>query len=129
MQEEIVDLLSGTRGHFRFESGHHGELWLELDSMFVRPGALARPVAELARRLSARDVEAVCGPLVGGAFLAQLLAARLGVEFFYSEPSAQPRRDALYSAEYRIPAALRARVRGRAVAVADDVVNAGSARE
>ena len=127
MQEEIVDLMSGTRGHFRFESGHHGELWLELDSMFVRPGALTGPVAELARRLSARGVEAVCGPLVGGAFLAQMLAARLGVEFFYSEPSARPRQDALYSAEYRIPAALRERARGRAVAVADDVVNAGSA--
>ena len=41
MQEEIVELMSGTRGHFRFESGHHGELWLELDSMFVRPGALS----------------------------------------------------------------------------------------
>jgi orotate phosphoribosyltransferase len=39
LQEEIVDLMSGTSGHFRFESGHHGELWLELDSLFVRPDA------------------------------------------------------------------------------------------
>jgi orotate phosphoribosyltransferase len=127
LQQQIVDLMSGTRGHFRFESGHHGELWLELDSLFVRPEALARPVAELARRLSALGVEAVCGPLVGGAFLAQMLAARLEVEFFYSAPSARPRRAALYSAEYRLPAAVRERVRGRAVAVVDDVINAGSA--
>ena len=119
--------MSGTSGHFRFESGHHGELWLELDSLFVRPDALARPVAELARRLSPLGVEAVCGPLVGGAFLAQLLAARLEVEFLYSEPSARPQRDALYSAEYRVPAALREPIRGRAVAVVDDVINAGSA--
>jgi orotate phosphoribosyltransferase len=127
LQEEIVDLMSGTSGHFRFESGHHGELWLELDSLFVRPDALARPVGELARRLSPLGVEAVCGPLVGGAFLAQMLAARLEVEFLYSEPSATPQRDALYSAEYRVPAALRERIRGRAVAVVDDVINAGSA--
>jgi orotate phosphoribosyltransferase len=127
LQQQIVDLMSGTRGHFRFESGHHGELWLELDSLFVRPEALARPVAELARRLSALGVEAVCGPLVGGAFLAQMLAARLEVEFYYSQPSARPRRAALYSTEYRLPAAVRERVRGRAVAVVDDVINAGSA--
>ena len=107
VHEEIVDLMSGTSGHFRFESGHHGELWLEPDSLFVRSDALARPVAELARRLSAHGVEAVCGPLVGGAFLAQMLAARLEVEFLYAEPSAWPQPGWLFLAGFRLPPPFR----------------------
>jgi hypothetical protein len=30
MQEEIVSLLAARSGHFRYESGHHGDLWLEI---------------------------------------------------------------------------------------------------
>jgi len=127
MQEEIVGLVSATRGHFLFESGHHGELWLELDSLFVRPGDLARPAEELSRRLAPHGVDAFCGPLSGGAFLAQALATRLDVEFFYAERSAPPQGDALFSAEYRVPGALRDRLRGTTVAIVDDVINAGSA--
>ncbi len=38
--------------------------------------------------MSARRIDAVCGPLSGGAFLAQLIAADLGVEFAFAERSA-----------------------------------------
>ena len=40
---------------------------------------------------------------------------------------AAPSGAGLYAARYRIPDALRDRLRGRSVAVVDDVVNAGSA--
>jgi hypothetical protein len=30
------------RGHFVLESGHHGNLWLDLNSLFLRPAALLR---------------------------------------------------------------------------------------
>lgn len=127
MQEEVVNLLAARKGHFRFESGHHGDLWLELDPLYVRPGRLRRFAAELARRLAAHGVEAVCGPLVGGAFLAQLVAQELEVEFYFAEQFARPRSDGLYPVGYRIPDALRPSARGKGTAVIDDVINAGSA--
>lgn len=127
MQEELISLMAARKGHFRLESGHHGNLWLDLDPLFLRPGRLRRFVVALAGRLAAHSVEAVCGPLVGGAFLAQRVASELDVEFYYAERIAPPSGDALYSVEYRIPNALRPRVHGKAIAILDDVINAGSA--
>src|ERR1700719_3783535 len=106
MQEELVRLVAARKGHFRLESGHHGDLWLELDPLFLRPGRLRPFAAELARRLAAHGVEAVCGPLVGGAFLAQMVAQELDVEFYYTEQVAVPNGAGLYSANYRLLASL-----------------------
>jgi orotate phosphoribosyltransferase len=127
LQEDVVKLLAARKGHFRFESGYHGDLWLELDPLYVRPICLRQLIAELARRLAGHGVEAVCGPLVGGAFLAQLVAQELDVEFYFAEQLARSQSDGLYPVAYRIPDALRSRVRGKATAVVDDVINAGSA--
>ena len=127
MQEELVSLLSARKGHFRLESGHHGDLWLDLDPLFLRPGHLRRFTVELARRLSAHDIDAVCGPLAGGAFLAQMVAVELDVEFYYAERIVRAPGDASSTVEYRLPSTLRPRVRGKSVAIVDDVINAGSA--
>jgi orotate phosphoribosyltransferase len=108
------------------ESGHHGDLWLDLDGLFTRPTRVARFATELATRIAAHEAEAVCGPLVGGAFLAEMIASCLDVEFFYSERAA-PAGGGLYAVDYRLPAALRGAVRGKRVAIVDDVVNAASA--
>jgi orotate phosphoribosyltransferase len=118
LQHEIVGLLSARRGHFLLESGHHGDLWLELDPLFVRPARLEPFEAELGRRLGGHGIETVCGPLTGGAFLAELVAAHLDLEFCWTER---------FAPEYRIPDALRGGLRGKTVAIVDDVVNAGSA--
>jgi orotate phosphoribosyltransferase len=127
LREELASLLAVRQGHFRLESGHHGGLWLDLDLLFLRPSGLRRFAAELAKRLSRHRIDAVCGPLVGGALLAQMVASELDVEFYHAERKAHPRNDATNFVEYRIPDALRPRMRGRAVAVVDDVINAGSA--
>jgi orotate phosphoribosyltransferase len=123
----LIEALDTRRGHFRLESGHHGELWLDLDGLFARPARLAPFVAELAEQLSGCDADVVCGPLVGGAFVAQAVAEQLGIEASWTERVAAPSRAGLYAARYRISDALRGRLRGRSVAVVDDVVNAGSA--
>jgi orotate phosphoribosyltransferase len=123
----LIEALNARRGHFRLESGHHGELWLDLDGLFARPARLAPFVAELAERLSGCGADVVCGPLVGGAFVGQAVAERLGIEASWTERVAAPSGAGLYAARYRVPDALRDRVRGRSVAVVDDVVNAGSA--
>jgi orotate phosphoribosyltransferase len=117
-ERDIVGLLQARRGHFLLESGHHGDLWLELDALFVRPARLEGFAAELGRQLTARGVEALCGPLTGGAFLAQTVALRQDLEFAWSERS---------DGGYRIPDELREGLAGKAVAIVDDVVNAASA--
>jgi orotate phosphoribosyltransferase len=127
MQEEVVALMAAREGHFRLESGHHGNLWLELDPLYLRPSRLRRFAGELARRLAGHGIEAVCGPLVGGAFLAQMVAQELDVEFYFAEQFARPTPDGLYPVGYRVPDALRPCARGKATAVVDDVINAGSA--
>jgi orotate phosphoribosyltransferase len=127
MREELVSLLEPRRGHFRLESGHHGDLWLEIPRLYRRPGRLRRFAAELARRLAAHGIEAVCGPLVEGALLAQMVAEELDVEFSFAEQFARSQGDGLYPVGYRIPDVLRPIVRGKTTAVVDDVINAGSA--
>jgi hypothetical protein len=42
MADELVSMLAARKGHFGLESGHHGELWLELDSLYLHPARLAR---------------------------------------------------------------------------------------
>ncbi len=69
----------------------------------------------------------MCGPLVEGAFLAQMVAEELDVEFTFAEQFARPQGDGLFPVGYRIPDALRPLVRGKVIAVVDDVINAGSA--
>jgi orotate phosphoribosyltransferase len=127
MQEELVSRLTPRKGHFRFESGHHGDLWLEIPRLYIRPRDLRRFVAELARRLAAHGVEAVCGPLVEGAFLAQMVAEELDAKFYFAEQCPPTQNDGLYPMGYRIPKALRADARAKRTAVVDDVINAGSA--
>lgn len=122
MEEQILSLLSARRGHFLLESGHHGTLWLDLDTLFLRPAALLSFTRELARRLRGQGVEAVVGPLVGGAFVAEAVAAELDVRFAFAE-----RRSAGQGVTYVIPDAFHDHLRGRTVAIVDDAINAGSA--
>jgi orotate phosphoribosyltransferase len=124
-QDALLALMSARTGHFPLESGHHGELWLDLDALFWEP-ALEPSARQLAERLRPHAPDVVCGPLVGGALLAQLVAARLGVRFSFTERDSAG-DGGLYAATYRLPDALTVRLPGLRVAVVDDVVNAGSA--
>jgi len=127
VQQELLELFGARRGHFRFESGHHGDLWLEVPRAFLNPVRLRRYAAELARLLGSHRVEAVCGPLVEGAFLAQMVAEQLHLEFYFAEQFARGSATDLYPIGYRIPHSLRAAVAGKRTALVDDVINAGSA--
>ncbi|MBC7870433.1 MAG: orotate phosphoribosyltransferase [Chitinophagaceae bacterium] len=127
MPIELLNLLSARNGHFKLESGHHSDLWLELDQLFVRQREVHQFAHELADRLSGYGITAICGPLAGGAFVAQIIAIKLDVEFYYTERFVLPTQDALYPVEYRLPKSLRKNIKGKAVAIVDDVINAGSA--
>jgi len=124
--DEVFAALPARQGHFLLESGYHTDLWLTLDGLFTEPARVGPLVAALADRFRSYRVDGVCGPFVGGAFLAQLLAAALGVRFYYTEPDAPVARTGLFEARYRLPAELRRLVRGQRVAVVDDAISAGS---
>ncbi|HEY9241315.1 MAG TPA: phosphoribosyltransferase [Streptosporangiaceae bacterium] len=141
MDAGVIELARPRRGHFELGTGYHGDVWLDLDALFLRPALLQPHVEWLAGRLREHQVDAVCGPLEGGAFLALALATRLGVAFLpgYRAPAgpgaAAPVRPAAAAPAgpgggpavgYRLPA-VPGGIGGWRVAIADDAVNAGTA--
>jgi orotate phosphoribosyltransferase len=123
----FLRLVSGRRGHFRLESGHHSSLWLDLDPLFVEPRRIEPFVAALATALEPHEVSAVCGPLLGGAFVGQLVAQTLDADFYFTERVMPAEPQGMYRAQYRLPPALAQRLRGQRIAMVDDVMSAGSA--
>jgi orotate phosphoribosyltransferase len=120
-----IDGLSIREGHFLLESGLHTATWIDLGSLFLDPQTLAPHIAALATLVSRHQVSAVCGPLLGGAFVAQALALELGVRFYYAERVYSNPRE-LFQAVYRLPGSQRARATTERFAVVDDVIGAGS---
>lgn len=127
MTDEILESVAARQGHFLLESGHHGDLWLDLELLCLNPDRVRRFAQAIAKQLVPYDIEMVCGPLVEGAFVAILVALEMELPFAYSERVASPSRATLYPFDYRIPPKLRSRVHGKRVAVVNDVINAGSA--
>jgi orotate phosphoribosyltransferase len=64
--------------------------------------------------------------MTGGAFLAQVIAAELGIEFVFAERIVTDRAG-LFPVDYRIAPALRGAIQGKRVAIVDDAISAGSA--
>jgi orotate phosphoribosyltransferase len=116
----VVRLARPRRGHFDLGTGYHGDLWLDLDALFLRPSRLRPYVGWLAERLREHSPDAVCGPLEGGAFLAYAVADLLGVAFLagYRSPG--------QATGYHLPS-VPGGIGGWRVAVVDDAVNAGTA--
>ena len=127
MQEQITALLPEREGHFVFESGHHGGAWLDLELLFLRPERVRPHAEELAERIRDYEPEAVCGPLIEGAFVGLMAASWLTLPFSYSEPKRDADAAGLFPVSYSIPPALQDRLRGKRVAIVNDVINAGSA--
>ncbi|MGZ8833900.1 MAG: orotate phosphoribosyltransferase [Thermoanaerobaculia bacterium] len=123
---DVLRLLPLQKGHFRFESGHHSDTWIDLETLCLRPEAVETLAATLSERIAKYDIEAVCGPLVEGAFVALMVASRLRVLFTYAERFERP-SDELYPVQYRVPRTLRPIVRGKRTAIINDVTSAGSA--
>jgi len=126
MMDEILKTLPARRGHFLLESGYHTDLWFTLDALFVTPHEIAPHVAALAELLRPYALSALCGPLLGGAFLAHALAAHMGLRFYYSQQMPCKTDGGLFAAEYHLPPELRRRVGDERIAIVDDVISAGS---
>lgn len=122
-----IDFFPSRRGHFLLESGYHTNRWLDLDALFVDHRAIAPSVDALAAALRTYNVDAICGPMRGGAFLAQLIARALAVEFWFTERVAPTNIDGMFQVAYPLPPGIAERARGKRVAIVDDVMSAGSA--
>lgn len=109
-------------GHVVFESGHHGDLWLDLDVLFADPVETERFAESLATLLRPIAVDGICGAMTGGALLGQMVARQLDCQFAYTERNVVDGRP-----EYRLPEGQKTTLSGRHVALVDDVINAGSA--
>jgi orotate phosphoribosyltransferase len=126
VEASLLETVAAQRGHFVYESGHHGDLWLDLDALWVNTGRARGWAAALARRTAACQPQVVCGPLTGGALVAQSMAAELDAGFVFAER--QPRLTSPGQAvRYHIPGSLRERLQGKRVLLVDDAINAGSA--
>lgn len=119
VDDSVSELASPRRGHFDLGTGHHGDLWLDLDGLFLWPARLRPAAGWLAGELRRYQPAAICGPWSGGAFLAQQVAGLLAVAFLPTRPD--------QAGGYRLPGPLRERVSGWRVAIVDDAVNAGTA--
>jgi orotate phosphoribosyltransferase len=120
---EVIRLARPRPGHFDLGTGYHGDLWLDLDALLLRPSRLRPHVRWLAERLREHSADAVCGPLEGGAFLAYAVADLLGVAFLAGyRTKARPGE----AAGYRLPR-VHGGISGWRVGVVDDAVNAGTA--
>lgn len=127
MQDELVALLAGRRGHFQMESGYHSDSWFALDPLFENRPRLQPFVAELARQLASHAIDAVCGPMTGGAKLAELIAAELNIEYFHTNRFETPEATGLFPVRYLLPDTQRENARGKTFAIVDDAISAGSA--
>jgi orotate phosphoribosyltransferase len=126
-EDDVLDLLPAREGHFLLESGHHGDRWLDLESLCYDVASVRAASRRLIRQLHRYEIEAVCGPLVEGAFVGLMVAELLAQPFTYSVPRRRPRKGELYPMKYAVPGALRAKLKDRRVAVINDVIGAGSA--
>jgi orotate phosphoribosyltransferase len=136
-EKEVASLLPWRKGHFRFESGHHGDTWLNLELLCVQPEPIEQLAAVLADCLSQQRPDVVCGPLVEGALVALMVARRLKVSFTYTErfePSAVARSakvdaksEEMFPVSYRLPGRQRELIAGKRVVIVNDVIGAGSA--
>ncbi len=68
-------------GHFVYNSGRHGAVYINKAAIFNYPNFVLSVASEIAQNFSESDVEAVVGPAIGGAILAQWVAFEISKKF------------------------------------------------
>ena len=119
--------LPAREGHFRLESGHHSDMWMDLEVLCLRPTTIKPLADQLAERLRPYALDVVCGPLNEGAFVALMVASALGCQFTYAERIANPTSSELFPVRYQVPRSLHKFIAGKRIGVVNDVTSAGSA--
>jgi len=75
---EVLQTVGAFRsGHFVFTSGLHADTYVNKDALYPHTTETSRLCREMARRFKDKDIEAVSGPAIGAAILAQWTAFHL----------------------------------------------------
>lgn len=119
---EIFESLGALRqnGHFIYTAGDHGPDYFNTDILFREGHQLALICHAIAQKFAHKGVEVVIGPAVGGALIAQLVAAdlrrltRRPIQFAYAEKS---------NSGFTIRQTYLECLRGRDILVVEDVIN------
>jgi orotate phosphoribosyltransferase len=119
----LLEAAATQRGHFIYESGHHGDLWLDLDALLVNARRARGWATALGQRAAVCQPQIICGPLTGGALIAQSMAAELDAGFVFAERLTLPSG----ATRYHVPVSLRETLHDKRVLLVDDAINAGSA--
>lgn len=80
-EDQVLELLQQVgafrAGHFVYTSGKHGDSYVLKDAMYAYPQETSKVCREMAERFKDAGVEAVIGPAIGAAILAQWTAYHL----------------------------------------------------
>lgn len=80
-ETDVLEVLQNAgvfrTGHFVFVSGKHSETYINKDALYPYTREISKLCAEMAKRFSSFNVEAVIGPAVGAAILSQWTAFHL----------------------------------------------------
>lgn len=80
-EDEVLDVLQKVgafrSGHFVFTSGLHSDSYVLKDAMYAYPAETSQVCREMAERFKDANIEAVIGPAIGAAILAQWVAHHL----------------------------------------------------
>ncbi len=125
--EDFSTLVNGRRGHFLYESGYHSNLWFDLETLCRRPAILRPFILQLCREIEKFSPDILCGALIEGAFVALLAASELKCDFVYTLRVTGDTDQRMFPITYELPKPLALAVKGKRVAIVNDVISAGSA--
>lgn len=123
----LMTLLDARSGHFLTESGYHTDYWFDVAKLFQNLELLKIVTNELAYKLSQYSIDLICGPMTGGARVAEMIGEKLDVKWIPSERELSYHEGSISNVVYRIPENMRSKLLGLRVAVVDDIIDAGSA--
>jgi len=124
----LLNLLHSRSGHFLTESGRHSDVWFNSQNLFKEPNQLSPIVSELGKKITRHTFDIVCGPMFGGAQIAKMISDEYDMDYVISErhvthdvSSPKP------IVSYFIPKNSHGQVKGKKIAIVDDIINAGAA--
>lgn len=102
-------------GHFQLTSGRHSDTYVQCARVLEDPALTTRLGQAMAERVSARGIDLVAAPAVGGIIIGFAVAQALGVKFIFSEREQGAMR---FRRGFTVPGGAR-------VLVVEDVVTTG----
>lgn len=125
-KRRLTELGIIRKGHFVLASGQHSEQYIDKNTILIRPSLLSWYCHEVASRVSKHRPDFIIGPVLGGALIAHRVAEHLTGIRDDGGPLALF-ADKQQDGSYELRRGFGEYVRGKTVAVVEDVITTGSA--